>query len=70
VWKRLVRGVTKSNCDVTVAWQAGQRVMDNPVYLSDMGAALSSGDTEELQEILEETDVSVSFCLQKMRSSV
>jgi len=62
--------VTKSNCDVTVAWQAGQRVMDNPVYLSDMGAALSSGDTEELQEILEETDVSVSFCLQKMRSSV
>lgn len=37
--------------------QAGQRVMDNPVYLSDMGAALSNADTHELQEILEETDI-------------
>nr|CAB3263468.1 lon protease homolog, mitochondrial [Phallusia mammillata] len=37
--------------------QAGQRVMDNPVYLSDMGAALSSGDTQELQDVLEEMDV-------------
>uniref|UniRef100_H2YQA0 Lon protease homolog n=1 Tax=Ciona savignyi TaxID=51511 RepID=H2YQA0_CIOSA len=37
--------------------QAGQRVMDNPVYLSDMGAALSSGSTDELQDVLEEMDV-------------
>uniref|UniRef100_H2YQ97 Lon protease homolog, mitochondrial n=1 Tax=Ciona savignyi TaxID=51511 RepID=H2YQ97_CIOSA len=34
-----------------------QRVMDNPVYLSDMGAALSSGSTDELQDVLEEMDV-------------
>uniref|UniRef100_H2YQ98 Lon protease homolog n=1 Tax=Ciona savignyi TaxID=51511 RepID=H2YQ98_CIOSA len=33
------------------------RVMDNPVYLSDMGAALSSGSTDELQDVLEEMDV-------------
>nr|XP_002131849.1 lon protease homolog, mitochondrial isoform X2 [Ciona intestinalis] len=37
--------------------QAGQRVMDNPVYLSDMGAALSSGTTDELQDVLEEMNV-------------
>jgi len=37
--------------------QAGQRVMDNPEYLADMGAALSNADTPELQAILEETNV-------------
>jgi len=37
--------------------QAGQRVMDNPEYLADMGAALSSAETQELQAILEEKDV-------------
>lgn len=37
--------------------QAGQRVVDNPVYLSDMGAALSGAETSELQDILEEMDI-------------
>ncbi|XP_076800484.1 lon protease homolog, mitochondrial-like [Clavelina lepadiformis] len=37
--------------------QAGQRVIDNPVYLSDLGAALSSGETREMQEVLEEMNV-------------
>uniref|UniRef100_A0A3B4BLK3 Lon protease homolog, mitochondrial n=1 Tax=Periophthalmus magnuspinnatus TaxID=409849 RepID=A0A3B4BLK3_9GOBI len=37
--------------------QAGQRVVDNPIYLSDMGAALTGAESHELQEILEETAV-------------
>nr|XP_054756438.1 lon protease homolog, mitochondrial-like [Lytechinus pictus] len=37
--------------------QAGQRVIDNPVYLSDLGAALTGAEPEELQEVLEETDI-------------
>ncbi|CAL1594491.1 unnamed protein product [Knipowitschia caucasica] len=37
--------------------QAGQRVVDNPIYLSDMGAALTGAESQELQEILEETDI-------------
>ncbi|XP_072038281.1 lon protease homolog, mitochondrial-like [Amphiura filiformis] len=37
--------------------QAGQRVIDNPVYLSDLGAALTSAEPHEIQEVLEETDV-------------
>uniref|UniRef100_A0A8C6UNH1 Lon protease homolog, mitochondrial n=1 Tax=Neogobius melanostomus TaxID=47308 RepID=A0A8C6UNH1_9GOBI len=37
--------------------QAGQRVVDNPIYLSDMGAALTGAESHELQEILEETDI-------------
>lgn len=36
----------------------GQRVVDNPVYLSDLGAALTGADAQELQEVLEEMDVS------------
>ena len=39
-------------------YQAGQRVMDNPEYLADMGAALSSAETVDLQNILEEMNVS------------
>lgn len=35
----------------------GQRVVDNPVYLSDLGAALTGADAAELQEVLEEIDV-------------
>lgn len=46
-----------------VCFKAGQRVMDNPVYLSDMGAALSSGDTAELQSVLEEMDVKLLLIL-------
>ncbi|XP_039273310.2 lon protease homolog, mitochondrial-like [Styela clava] len=37
--------------------QAGQRVVDNPVYLSDMGAALSGAETSCLQDVLEEMDI-------------
>ncbi|KAM3958355.1 LOW QUALITY PROTEIN: lon protease homolog, mitochondrial [Aphomia sociella] len=35
----------------------GQRVVDNPVYLSDLGAALTGADTADLQAILEEMDI-------------
>ncbi|XP_011883137.1 PREDICTED: lon protease homolog, mitochondrial isoform X2 [Vollenhovia emeryi] len=35
----------------------GQRVVDNPVYLSDLGAALTGADAQELQEVLEEMDI-------------
>ncbi|XP_030228614.1 lon protease homolog, mitochondrial [Gadus morhua] len=37
--------------------QAGQRVVDNPIYLSDMGAALTGAESSELQDILEETNI-------------
>ncbi|XP_066492057.1 lon protease homolog, mitochondrial [Tiliqua scincoides] len=37
--------------------QAGQRVVDNPIYLSDMGAALTGAESQELQDILEETNI-------------
>lgn len=37
----------------------GQRVVDNPVYLSDLGAALTAAEAKELQEVLEEMDVSL-----------
>ncbi|KAK9308430.1 hypothetical protein QLX08_001596 [Tetragonisca angustula] len=36
----------------------GQRVVDNPVYLSDLGAALTGADAQELQQVLEEMDIS------------
>lgn len=36
-----------------------QRVVDNPVYLCDLGASLSAADPPELQAILEETDVNI-----------
>ncbi|XP_055535305.1 lon protease homolog, mitochondrial isoform X2 [Wyeomyia smithii] len=34
-----------------------QRVVDNPVYLCDLGASLSAADPPELQEILEEMNI-------------
>uniref|UniRef100_A0A665SWI7 Lon protease homolog, mitochondrial n=1 Tax=Echeneis naucrates TaxID=173247 RepID=A0A665SWI7_ECHNA len=37
--------------------QAGQRVVDNPIYLSDMGAALTGAESHELQDILEEINI-------------
>merc|ERR1719228_2651926 len=37
--------------------QFGQRVVDNPVYLSDLGAALTGGETQELMAVIEEQDV-------------
>ncbi|XP_072938242.1 lon protease homolog, mitochondrial isoform X1 [Epargyreus clarus] len=35
----------------------GQRVVDNPVYLSDLGAALTGAEPADLQAILEEMDI-------------
>ncbi|XP_063708743.1 lon protease homolog, mitochondrial isoform X1 [Culicoides brevitarsis] len=35
-----------------------QRVVDNPVYLCDLGASLSAAEPNELQAILEEMDIS------------
>ena len=40
--------------------QAGHRVVDNPIYLSDMGAAMTGAESHELQEVLEETNVSAA----------
>ena len=37
--------------------QLGQRVVDNPVYLSDLGAALTAGETKELVDVLAETNI-------------
>ncbi|BFF97143.1 lon protease homolog mitochondrial [Drosophila madeirensis] len=34
-----------------------QRVVENPIYLCDLSASLSSADPEELQNILEESDI-------------
>ena len=34
------------------------RSADNPVYLCDLGAALTSAEPSEIQPVLEETDVS------------
>lgn len=39
----------------------GQSVVENPVYLSDLGASLTAAEPEELQAVLEETDVSIRF---------
>lgn len=44
----------------------GQRVVDNPVYLSDLGAALTGADAQELQQVLEEMDVSAFLLLYHM----
>ncbi|XP_046966442.1 lon protease homolog, mitochondrial [Vanessa cardui] len=35
----------------------GQRVVDNPVYLSDLGASLTGAEPHELQAVLEEMDI-------------
>lgn len=43
--------------------QAGQRVVDNPIYLSDMGAALTGAESHELQDILEEMHVGTGVCV-------
>ncbi|KAK7071168.1 Lon protease mitochondrial [Halocaridina rubra] len=37
--------------------QHGQRVVDNPVYLADLGASLTSANSYELQQVLEETQI-------------
>lgn len=42
---------------ISVLLQSGQRVVDNPVYLSDLGAALTNSDAKEQQEVLEEMNI-------------
>ncbi|XP_047127489.1 lon protease homolog, mitochondrial isoform X1 [Hydra vulgaris] len=37
--------------------EAGKRVVDNPVHLADFGAALTSAEPSQLQEVLEECDI-------------
>jgi len=37
--------------------EAGKRVVDNPTHLADFGAALTSGEASQLQEVLEEFDI-------------
>ncbi|KAJ7365796.1 Lon protease mitochondrial [Desmophyllum pertusum] len=43
--------------------EGGKRVADNPVHLSDFGAALTSAETQLLQEVFEETRVPVRLRL-------
>ena len=43
--------------------QFGQRVVDNPVYLSDLGAALTGGETDNLMKVLEEEDIPTRLML-------
>lgn len=40
-----------------------QRVVDNPVYLCDLGASLSAAEPEDLQKIMEEMDVGLRNCI-------
>lgn len=35
----------------------GQRVVDNPVYLADLGAALTAAEPADLQQVIEETSI-------------
>ena len=42
----------------------GHRVVDNPVYLSDLGAALTGAEPAELQAVLEEMDVCIRISCQ------
>lgn len=42
---------------ISLLMHGGQRVLDNPTYLSDLGAALTSADAKEQQEVLEELNV-------------
>ncbi|KAK8732918.1 hypothetical protein OTU49_006652 [Cherax quadricarinatus] len=43
--------------------QHGQRVVDNPIYLADLGASLTSASPHELQQILEETQIPARLML-------
>ena len=36
---------------------SGQKIVDNPVFLSDLGGTLSGADSSELQQILEEKSI-------------
>ena len=37
--------------------EAGKKVVDNPTHLADFGAALTSGESQQLQAVLESTKV-------------
>lgn len=50
--------------------QHGQRVVDNPVYLADLAASLTSASSNELQQVLEETKVSRKIKFKATLSSV
>jgi len=43
--------------------QFGQRVVDNPVYLSDLGAALTGGETADLMAVIEERNIPTRLML-------
>ncbi|XP_047489502.1 lon protease homolog, mitochondrial-like [Penaeus chinensis] len=43
--------------------QHGQRVVDNPVYLADLAASLTSANSIELQQVLEETKIPARLML-------
>lgn len=43
--------------------QHGQRVVDNPVYLADLAASLTSANSSELQQVLEETKIPARLML-------
>lgn len=43
--------------------EGGKKVADNPVHLADFGAALTSAETQQLQEVYEETRVPVRLRL-------
>jgi hypothetical protein len=51
--------------------QLGQKVVDNPVYLSDLGAALTAGDTKELMDVMvilqPENCFNFNYCLISMK---
>ncbi|XP_052280606.1 lon protease homolog, mitochondrial-like isoform X2 [Dreissena polymorpha] len=35
----------------------GQRVLDNPVFICDVGAAVTTADPEQIQQVIEETNI-------------
>jgi len=41
----------------------GERVVEDPVYLCDLGAAITGSDNEEFQSVLEEPNVRMQFFL-------
>ena len=60
-----IRDIVASNSlyrdNVHQILQQGHRIVDNPIFLCDMAASLSTGGSKEAQEILEEVNVSYDF---------
>lgn len=42
---------------------ANNRVIDDPVYLCDLGASMSTAGPSDLQEIVQESNVGFSFTI-------